>query len=610
LSFLKSNKYSSIFITVSLILIFSVTGICKDITVEAYTDKTIISDQGIINFTIEVKGTQDIPDIAWPRHADFIVVSGPSHSSNFQVINGKMSASKKITWHIAPTKTGNLKIPAFTITHKRKNYTTKPITITVRKDNKTNTRTSPNNRRQQQQVSAGQPALFFKSNPSKTTVYIGEEINVTFELFFQNVKTFNRVKIPDAKGFWLEEFPSRNQPTVSDVIIDGVRYNKAVIQRIAFFPTTTGELTIDPMVINCEVPDTKQRRRSMFDDFFNDPFFSNTKTIRLLSEPIKINVKALPEKGKPAGFSGMIGDFSVKSTLDTLEIDQNEAVTLKYVITGRGNINSIKIPPLKLPESVEIFDPKVDRITNNRGNWITGTVSYEYILIPRAAGVLKIPALDLPFFDSFRNRYRHIYTKSFNIKVNPREREFTTLSTGLTKKEIALLGKDIRFISRTNDKWHKIDKSIFTTGWFVFLNIFSIILIAASFGFSKWSQEMETNILFARKKKALGIANKRLKNAEKALEQNSTEEYLHLLNQAVVKYISDRLGLPPSGIGIPEITEELTVNKIDGKLIKKIEETVGGMEMARFSPNSVSNEDDKNLCNVCRELISDLSKVI
>ena len=610
---------SVIFRQFLLLIILVSFSFAKDIKVSAYVDRTKVTTEDIITFTVEVEGTTDFPNVPTPGGADFVVISGPSQSSSIQIINGAMTASKTVKWRLAPTRTGKLEIKPVIFKYRRKTYGTNPIVITVTDKGKTiapgqRSRPTPGSE-QKSFKSKTDSELYLKAVPSKTTVYRGEEIDVSFDLYYKNVKTFSRKKLPDAQSFWMEEFPTTSNPAVATEVINGIVYKKASIQRLAFFPTKTGELTIDPMIIDCEVMVPRQRRRSLFDDFFDDSFFrdsffGSTRVITVASRQIKVNVKPLPEEGKPSNFSGAVGKYSIQSSIDTLVTTQDQALTLKYKISGMGNINAVKLPELDFPKSVEVFEPKIERKINNKKNKIQGSVIYEYVLIPRRAGDITIPALSFSYFDPSQEKYRRAVSKAFNIKVHHQEKLFASQSLGQRKEEISLLGEDIRFISRENPKWYKANLSIFSEAWFWITNTFTLIIVFGAVGFRWWTEKMETNVAFARKRRAWTNAQKGLKEAEKVLNVGAKEVFFTHLDHAIIIYISDRLALAVSGVGPREIEAKLKEENVDSKIIKNIDSVLKRIGLERFSPGVISESECKSLLEESKNIISGLSKVI
>lgn len=585
----------------------------NDVKISASVDKTQINKDDLITFSVKIDGTTDFPNIPFPSSDDFVIVSGPSQSSSVQIINGVVTASRTISWRLAPTKTGKLQIPSISVKYNKKIYETEPINITVL--DKSEEHYSQEKEGAQELAppakdkSSDLPEVFLKATPSKDTVYRGEEVDVKYELYYKNVRTFSREKLPDSEGFWMEEFPTRRNPVVTSEVVNGKIYRKAEIQRIAFFPMTTGKLTISPMVVNCEVIVPRQKPRSFFDDFFDDSIFGSTKVVTVKSEPIEITVKPLPD-GAPSNFSGSVGRFSIKGMIDTLETRQNQALTLLYEIKGMGNINALKFPTLELPSAIEVFEPKIERKVNNTGEAIQGVVSCEYVIIPRVSGNFSIPALSFCYFDPTEEKYRNITAPSFSITVRPEEDQFMSQVAGLKKEEVSLLGKDIRFISRVNHSWRKIGSSVFSNFWFWFGNGLALLVVFSAIGFHFWKEKMQTDVLYTRRKKAWNRAEEELNSASRNLALGNIKDFISSLDKAIKRFILDRLGLPRYEISPSEVRSKLEGNGVDGEIISKTVSLLVDLEEAKFSPNSVQGKEYSHYLERTKNTVSELSKVI
>ena len=102
------------------------------------------------------------------------------------------------------------------------------------------------------------------------------------------------------------------------------------------------------------------------------------------SQPLKISVRPLPS-GAPASFKGAVGSYTFKASIDKNKVKTNDAITLKAVISGTGNIKLIDAFEPQLPADFETFDPK----TNVAVKGISGNKTFEYVMIPAPFGQLQ-----------------------------------------------------------------------------------------------------------------------------------------------------------------------------------------------------------------------------
>jgi hypothetical protein len=586
----------------------------EELQISVYVNKTTITINETITYTVEIEGTTDFPDVPPPPSDNFIVVAGPSRSSSIQVINGEVSSALKVSWHLSPTRTGELVIDPIEIKYQSKTYRSTPIKITVLKSGSPTPPKSPTgNQSSPAPVSEEDDVgIFLKAVPIKTEVYKGEEITVTYYLYYRenNVRTFSLKKLPDAEGFWMENYPSSTKPKITREIVDGVSYYKAQLQRLAFFPTKSGNLSLDPLIINCEVIVPRQRSESIFDDFFSNSFFESTVIRAIASQPIEVNVKPLPEQGKPAEFSGIVGNYSITATLDTLVTTQGQALTLEYQIQGDGNINAIAMPPLQLPSTLEVFEPKSSKTVDNTGNRISGIVNYEYVIIPRVTGVINIPAQSLCYFDPAQEKYVRRTSRSFMVQVQPQSRRIDAQAERLGKQEIDLLDSDIRFIHRQANRWFPIARPVTAEWWFWLINSLSLVILGVGLFVRYASGTLIRNNSYIRKRSAWSRAQNNLKAAERAVKEQKSEQALFRLDYALTGFVASRYGQSSSGLGLQQVQESLTEAGVNEKLLIRTLGFLDRLGVARFSPDTMDTDELKAMLIECRRVLDQLSKVI
>jgi hypothetical protein len=606
--------------SLTLILLLALASIqAQDIKLSASVNRTSATDRDPLLFTVSIEGTTDFPEIPPPESPDFVVISGPSMSTSIQIINGQYSATKQITWQIAPTRTGRLTIPAIQVKYRGKVYSTEPIVVNI---TATSTPAKPQTSPPPTQPvpptsAAAHNEVFLKAVPSKTSVYKGEELDITYELYYRNLRNIQLRKMPEVQGFWLEQFPENPNPVITNTVVNGVQYRKAVIKEIALFANSTGELTIDPLILDCEVVLQAQRRRSIFDeffgdDFFNDPFFggATVQKVSVPAEPIKIRVKPLPEAGKPANFTGAVGNFRLESSLDTSVVKQNQAITLRYIVRGSGNFNTLKLPEITFPANLEVFEPKIDKQVDKRTKPIQGSLTYEYVLIPRRPGAINLPALVFSYFDPGSESYRTLTSRAYTIRVEPSEDQVYRQGESWQKEAVTLLGQDIRYIMRPTSRLYPLGQSVFQTYWFYLLNGLTLLLLGAVVARNWFIKKARTDQTFLRRFSANTRAQQRFKMLEKSLANGADDQFYTQVYVLLTNFIADRINLPPAGIGVREIIQALEQKSVAPELISSIAQFLNRLDEIRFLPTAPDNTQPEPILNEARHLFNQLSKVI
>ena len=407
-------------------------------SVRATVDANSITINETFTFRIEAQETDKIPSVNISSLLDdFTIVSGPAQQTNYSWTNGKSTSTKSLSWTLAPNRAGRLVIPELIISTGGKKYKTNPIRINVQKSG----------------AVTSAKELFVLTEIDKDELYMGEQVTVTYKLYTRVQLGLEKSDYPKSGGFWQEDLSIPQPPRSIRTSIKGVEYQVATLYKVALFPTKTGSLEISPMSITAQVK-TKQKnnRRSIWDD----PFFSsfNNRTVQKLirTDVVKVNVNPYPE-GQPADFTGAVGDFNIRTWVDTSQVRINEAVTLNVELRGTGNINMFSLPEISFPGDMDVFPPNSSFEKEKLWDQYTGTMLWEYILIPRGSGRYQLPRIQLSFLNPKDGSWNKAGAKSISLNVLPGEDDFISSTKGFTKEEISLLGSDIRYNTTSISNW-------------------------------------------------------------------------------------------------------------------------------------------------------------
>ena len=341
-------------------------------TIQISVDRNRVTEDDLITLSIEVTGSQAFPQVDMsPVKKDFEITSGPGQQTNIQWINGKMTSTKTLTWTLSPKRGGNLVIPALFGTVGGKSFRGKPIQIQVKKSTE-----SLDN------------SVFIVAEVDKENAYLGEQITLTYKLYKNANISIEPFQMPEFPGFWVEELYTPQRVQYRNVTIQGVKYQMANLGQKALFPIPSEKHVIPSLKVKVQVETRKQKRRRdpFFDPFF-DSFFTETKTKVLRSKEKKIDIQPFPEP-RPFDFSSAVGSFIISSHTDRDTAKVNEGFTFTVFMKGTGNLGLFSLPEIKFPEELEAFPPTDKFEKDTFRDDLTGTQSWEYILIPRKAGSL------------------------------------------------------------------------------------------------------------------------------------------------------------------------------------------------------------------------------
>ncbi|MBO5250906.1 MAG: protein BatD [Bacteroidaceae bacterium] len=574
------------------ILISTVIGAWADgnITFTANAPEVVVSgDQFRLSYTVNTKKVRDFraPDIK-----DFDVLMGPSRSVQYQNINGVETNTITFTYILMAGKEGTYKIPGATIVADGNNQVSNSVTIKVLPPDQS--AKASNNGSSESQVGGSKitnKELFITATASKTNVYEQEAILLTYKIYTQVNLTGLHGDMPDLKGFHTQEveLPSQKQWTLEHY--NGRNYNTTVYSQYVLFPQQAGKLEIPSITFEGTISQMVASS-DPFEALFKGGSYVNVKK-NIVTPKIAINVKELPE-GKPANFSGGVGEFTLSSSISTQELKTNDAVTLKLIISGTGNMKLINTPEVGFPQDFEIYDPKVDNKFNLTRNGLAGNKVIEYLAIPRHAGTYTIPPVEFSYFDLKSQSYKTLKTDAYTLNVAKGEGNSEQVVANFTSKEdLKVLGKDIRYIKTGDATLSKKDDYLFgSTTYYLWYLVPLALFVGFLIVYRKQAIE-NANVAKVRTKKANKVATKRMKSAGKLLAEKNTAAFYDEVLKALWGYISDKLNIPVSQLSKDNIEEELTRYGVAEESIKSFIDTLNECEFARYAPGNQNEAMDK-----------------
>lgn len=577
--------------------IITTIGVMADekISFTADAPEVVVSgDQFRLTFTIN---SQKIRDFRAPNIQDFEVLMGPSRSqqSSTQIINGQVTSTSSITFTyiLMADKEGTYTIPGATVMVNGNTHTSNSVKIKVLPpDQDAGQGNKSSSRNQVAGSKITDKELFITATASKTNVYEQEAFLLTYKVYTQVNLTNLHGDTPDLKGFHTQEVELPRQKTFSLEHYNGKNYSTTIWQQFVLFPQQSGKLEIPSITFDATVAQMVASA-DPFDAFFNGG--SNYVNInkKLVTPKITINVKELPE-GKPANFSGGVGEFTLSSSISTQELKTNDAVTIKLVISGSGNMKLIHTPEVGFPQDFEIYDPKVDNKFNLTRDGLAGSKVIEYLAIPRHAGDYTIPPIEFSYFDLKSQSYKTLKTEPYSLKVAKGEGNSDQVVANFTNKEdLKVLGKDIRYIKTGETNLQPKDNYFFgTIGYYLWYIIPLVLFITFMVIYRKQAIE-NANVAKVRTKKANKVATKRMKNAGKLLAEKKQEAFYDEVLKALWGYISDKLNIPVSQLSKDNIEEKLNEYGVTSELVTDFINTLNECEFARYAPGNQNEAMDK-----------------
>ena len=548
---------------------------------------------------------------------EFDILSGPnqSSSSSTSIVNGVRTSSRTITYTciLRPKREGTFTIPAATITAEGKQLTSKELTVKVLPPDQRGSAS-------QQSGSQGRGAttsqtgqisnddLFIVATVNKKKVYEQEAILLTYKIYTTVNLTNVSGKMPDLKGFHTQEveMPKGNREFELEHY-KGRNYRTIVWSQYVLFPQQSGQLEIPSITFESTIAQRVQNY-DPFEAFFNggSSVVNVQKTIR--TPKLTIDVSPLPS-GKPASYYGGVGSFNISSEISTTELKENEAVTLKLIISGTGNMKLIKTPEVKFPTDFEVYDPKVDNKFTLKAGGLSGNKVIEYLAIPRHGGTYTIPPVEFSYFDVKSGAYKTLTTPEYTLQVAKGSGSSGSAPVGyVSKEELRLLGQDIRYINLRDARYHQGSYLYGTITYWLWYIIPFVAFLALVIIYRKQAIE-NANVAKQKTRKAGKVATRRLKVAKQKMQQKDKAGFYDELLKALWGYLSDKLSMPVSELSKDNIAAKLAECNVPEELTRECLALIGDCEFARYAP-SLSNAAEAQVYDKADALMDKLENVI
>lgn len=339
----------------------------------------------------------------------------------------------------------------------------------------------------------------------------------------------------------------------------------------------------------------------------------------LRADSVKIIAKALPETGKPAGFTGAVGRYEIESSIDKNRVEAGDPVTFRVRIKGQGNINTVQTPKLPKMDDFKVYDSSSSANILKERLLVEGEKVTETVIVPRKPGTYEIPPISFTYFAPESASYVTVKSEAHRLEVTgtaPSEPSSSLAGNsasetifGVEDKEDAdLAARDIRYIKVLDNGNHVPEKDIYRQPLYWALNGVLLLLAAAGAFLSRRRTQVSTDAKGSRLRRSHSVARAKLKAAAHLMKQGKNEPFYAELSRAVTGYFADKFNLPVHGVTLERL-EELANEHVTAEQMNKIRRLFEEMSMGRFSTAQKGSEDMKDLYEHADDVITAFEKV-
>jgi hypothetical protein len=402
------------------------------------------------------------------------------------------------------------------------------------------------------------------------------------------------------------------QPDISEggkEMLDGREYNVYIIRRAQLYPLQSGVIDLETAVLEARVELIKEnagRNVDVFGGFRIDPADLIVQNVALSSKPVSINVKPLPEAGKPASFNGAVGKFNFSAVLEKSTFSTDEAGKLVLNIEGAGNLQLMTAPDILWPQQIEAFEAAIKDDLLQMDIPVSGQKTITIPFTVNAPGKYELPAISFSYFDPETATYETISSNPIAFEVSKGNLQPTYSKDSIVTKKPAGIIKKIF----SNREW--------IVGFVAFLFVMGLWIwfrldrkkerATASEKTVEAVEKFPTENLASA---PIALANASasqhyLDQTEACLNSSNCDAFFSLLNKELKQFFATKFALPLHDVSARSVGAAMDDSGYDVTLALQMQELLQAIELELYTPFS-SDATKNDLFDRAQELVQHLS---
>lgn len=538
-----------------------------DFTVSLDRDTITVGEQAALSLKFDGVQPQGTPDLPAISGLQFQYV-GPSSSFNF--INGQTSSSVTYNYVVLAQRDGQFTIPALTVDVGGQRLVSQPVTLTV-------TKASPP---PAAAVNSGNEISFMQLIMPPGKVYAGQQVAAQLQVYVrddvENFANFNFTG-QNADGFLIGKSAQGRQYRTQV----GNHVYTVIPISYALTVTRPGPLTLGPFTANAVVvvPMQNQNDGDPFRQFFNQ---GEQKQVSLATEAVKVESLPLPDRNKPANFSGAIGDFTMTASVGPTNVTAGDPVTVHVQISGRGSFDSITLPDQSALAGFKIFPPTVKTELSDQTG-LSGTKTFEEIVTPQSADIHEWPQFSFSFFNPDDGRYHTLTQPAVALAVHSAGSTplpaFARNSAPENQAPADILPNKENLGSLQVETVPLIARPAFLA-----LQSLPMLALVAAFIWRKRTDSLANNPRRRRQRAVAQIISSGLLDLKKSAAENQPDEFFATLFRLLQEQLGERLDCPASAITENVIEEHPILRNAPPATRDGLRELFQLCNQARYAP--------------------------
>ena len=542
-----------------------------------------------LTLVIEIQGAQDVEPPALSG-LDAFDASYGGPSTQMSIMNNRYSASVQHRYTLRARKEGRFTLGPFRVEHQGREYQTGTVEVEIRAGRPA----SPDRTARARPGQTGKDVWLEITTPDHE-VFLHQRVPLEVSLYVGGVRVADaRYPLLPGDGVALEAFeePVRQRRTVGDRAFRVLRFRTTLV------PLRSGTIELGPASLQLNViRRTPSASLNLFDRFFSDSLFGTERRPRtLISEPLSLRVRPLPEAGRPATFSGAVGQFELDVTAEPTQLRVGDPLTLRMLLSGAGRVTDAQPPSLVNTEGLRTYHPQMDQPDPD-------TTVFEQVLIPQDETLDAIPAVHFSYFDPEAAQYRTLSSQPIRLLLRPAPDEPAGTQVGGLPAQPEQLGQDIVYIKDEPGRFHSPGRVWYRSPVFWLWHVVPLGLLGAAVWYDRRRRRLSGDARYARFTRAGKQARHGLRAAEQALAESDSAALYALLSRTLQDYLAAKLDLPPGRIEPGTVA----ARGVSADCVGRVAEVLSVCEQVRFAPGTAEG-DGPSVLRAVEDIVGQLER--
>jgi hypothetical protein len=533
-------------------------------------DSMVLGESANLSLSFEGGQPRNVPEIDVPG-LDF-TQTGTSQSVN--IVNSEMSTTVTVNFTVTARQAGNFTIPALTANVNGQQLSAAPLKITVTRASAPSTA----------DMNSGNEVAFMKLSMPQTRFYVGQPVVAQLQIYLRD-------DVQNLIGFQLNNLnmDGFNPGKTVDLLNDrhraqvGNRVYNVIPLALPLTPLKSGRFALGPFTATAAIVVASQDQGG---DPFIRSFFNQgqQKQVTLATEPVNVESLPLPDAGKPADFTGAIGDFTMSASVGPTNLTVGDPITVHVQISGTGLLGGVTLPFQSTWQNFKTYPPTSKTDTTDPYGF-QGTKTFEQIISPENADVHEVPPFSFSFFNPDDARYHTLTQAAVSLKVQAAgATPMPILAVNKTATPESQTPQDILPLRENLGTAQTIGTPLVARPAFLALQSIPLIAFVAAFVWRKRTDSLANNPRLRRRRAVAQLISGGLADLKKFAAENKSDEFFALLFRLMQEQLGERLDCPATAITGPAVDGRLARLGAAPATLESLDELFQLCDQARYAP--------------------------